>query len=272
MNYRTGISGVDRTLSRQFFFELLEPSERTTDPEPKVTKDGLRAIFAMLERVGLVEKVPNERGKGVIFRCILADTDKSVQKQDAPKTHQRRTHQDAPAKPTEYGRFDEQDAPKTHQRRTHQDAPPPVSGNPVLEETAIAVSESKSARAPASKPKATTARGTRLTLSELPDDWRQWATGKRPDLDVQDVWERFHDYWVAKTGADANKADWQATWRNWVRREQGRLPEDRRGYTGQRQPPMSREQAAEAANEDLRRRRGLARAGNVIAGEFSRDD
>lgn len=245
MNYRTGISGVDRTLSRQFFFELLEPSERTTDPEPKVTKDGLRAIFAMLERVGLVEKVPNERGKGVIFRCILADTDKSVQKQDAPKTHQ---------------------------RRTHQDAPPPVSGNPVLEETAIAVSESKSARAPASKPKATTARGTRLTLSELPDDWRQWATGKRPDLDVQDVWERFHDYWVAKTGADANKADWQATWRNWVRREQGRLPEDRRGYTGQRQPPMSREQAAEAANEDLRRRRGLARAGNVIAGEFSRDD
>lgn len=30
--------------------------------------------------------------------------------------------------------------------------------------------------------------------------------------------ERFRDHWTAKTGADASKADWQATWRNWVRR------------------------------------------------------
>lgn len=29
---------------------------------------------------------------------------------------------------------------------------------------------------------------------------------------------KFRDFWAAKTGADATKADWQATWRNWVRR------------------------------------------------------
>jgi len=29
--------------------------------------------------------------------------------------------------------------------------------------------------------------------------------------------ERFADYWHAKTGKDASKADWEATWRNWIR-------------------------------------------------------
>ena len=30
--------------------------------------------------------------------------------------------------------------------------------------------------------------------------------------------EKFRDHWAAKTGQDAAKADWQAAWRNWVRR------------------------------------------------------
>ena len=29
--------------------------------------------------------------------------------------------------------------------------------------------------------------------------------------------EKFKDYWAAKTGANALKADWQAGWRTWVR-------------------------------------------------------
>jgi uncharacterized protein YdaU (DUF1376 family) len=29
----------------------------------------------------------------------------------------------------------------------------------------------------------------------------------------------FRDYWVSKSGNDATKTDWLATWRNWVRRE-----------------------------------------------------
>lgn len=29
----------------------------------------------------------------------------------------------------------------------------------------------------------------------------------------------FADHWRAKPGADGRKADWLATWRNWVRRE-----------------------------------------------------
>jgi len=64
------------------------------------------------------------------------------------------------------------------------------------------------------------ARGARLTLAKLPDDWRGWALKERPDLDPDWVWALFRDYWIAKPGAMGLKTDWRATWRNWVRREQ----------------------------------------------------
>ncbi|WP_144755768.1 MULTISPECIES: YdaU family protein [Bartonella] len=35
--------------------------------------------------------------------------------------------------------------------------------------------------------------------------------------------KKFRDYWQAKSGKEALKADWQATWRNWFRREIERL-------------------------------------------------
>lgn len=55
----------------------------------------------------------------------------------------------------------------------------------------------------------------------LPEDWRTWASEKRPDLDLETVADTFRDYWVAKPGKDGRKADWQATWRNWVRNQRG---------------------------------------------------
>jgi hypothetical protein len=65
--------------------------------------------------------------------------------------------------------------------------------------------------------------GSRLSAAwALPDDWRHWAAGERPDLDITLVADEFRDYWAAKTGRDATKADWQATWRNWIRHERGR--------------------------------------------------
>lgn len=30
--------------------------------------------------------------------------------------------------------------------------------------------------------------------------------------------EKFRNYWVSKTGKDATKADWPATWQNWILR------------------------------------------------------
>lgn len=34
-----------------------------------------------------------------------------------------------------------------------------------------------------------------------------------------DQWEKFHDHWIAQSGQKAIKADWIATWRNWLRRD-----------------------------------------------------
>jgi len=68
----------------------------------------------------------------------------------------------------------------------------------------------------------------RKKAARLPDDWRPdreyWEAAKliKPDLTQEwfvQVAHKFKDYWIAKAGKDATKADWLATWRNWVRRE-----------------------------------------------------
>jgi hypothetical protein len=62
-------------------------------------------------------------------------------------------------------------------------------------------------------------RGCRLPSDWKPDDaGRSLAaellgnSGARAELD------RFRDYWTAQPGARGVKADWDATWRNWVRK------------------------------------------------------
>lgn len=63
-------------------------------------------------------------------------------------------------------------------------------------------------------------RGTRLPADWAPGETgvafasQQGLSGPRVEAELA----RFRDHWAAKTGADASKADWQATWRNWVRK------------------------------------------------------
>jgi len=65
--------------------------------------------------------------------------------------------------------------------------------------------------------------------SRLPADWapseadQAFCRKQRPDLDPQVVAATFRDHWASKTGKDATKQDWPATWRNWVRRERAPL-------------------------------------------------
>jgi len=58
---------------------------------------------------------------------------------------------------------------------------------------------------------------------EMPVEWKQWARAERSDIDVNMEAESFKDYWLSKGGKDSCKTDWQATWRNWVRRAKGGL-------------------------------------------------
>lgn len=66
------------------------------------------------------------------------------------------------------------------------------------------------------------------TATRLPADWvltqeyydaAKTARPEWPDNHVKRVADGFRDYWVAKSGKDATKLDWLATWRNWCRRD-----------------------------------------------------
>lgn len=80
------------------------------------------------------------------------------------------------------------------------------------------VEESKGTTDPV-QPKAS--KGARLAKDwTLPEAWRTWALEARAELGVAGVdleSEKFRDHWHAATGAKATKADWLATWRNWIR-------------------------------------------------------
>lgn len=66
------------------------------------------------------------------------------------------------------------------------------------------------------------------TGSRLPENWQpsenlqSWAESNRPDLDIAATISTFVDYWHAKPGKDGRKLDWDATFRNWVRGQDGR--------------------------------------------------
>ncbi|CAG2126865.1 hypothetical protein LMG31506_00211 [Cupriavidus yeoncheonensis] len=72
-------------------------------------------------------------------------------------------------------------------------------------------------------PPAASGKATRLPKEwVLPKGWGEWALKEQPSWTAEHtrhVADMFRDHWHAKGGADARKADWEATWRNWVRRE-----------------------------------------------------
>jgi len=62
-------------------------------------------------------------------------------------------------------------------------------------------------------------KGTRFKLESIPEDWILFCNKERSDLNPTVVFEGFRDYWVSVAGAKGVKADWFATWRNWVRNQ-----------------------------------------------------
>lgn len=60
-------------------------------------------------------------------------------------------------------------------------------------------------------------KGSRLTITDLPDDWKTFAEEAEPDLDPHALWLDFRDYWISVPGQKGVKLNWLATWRNFVR-------------------------------------------------------
>ena len=72
-------------------------------------------------------------------------------------------------------------------------------------------------------------------------EMRQWAAESAPAVDVKAETENFVDYW---RGEAKTKADWPATWRNWMRRAQ----KDSAGKRGSFGTPINRQQQVEQEN------------------------
>lgn len=71
-------------------------------------------------------------------------------------------------------------------------------------------------------------RGTRLPEPFIVTrEMRDWAAQEVPAVDVDTTTRKFVDYWRAKSGRDATKQDWAATWRNWLRTDAERRTQPR---------------------------------------------
>ena len=61
-------------------------------------------------------------------------------------------------------------------------------------------------------------RGSRLSPDFFfPKEWCDFLVEQRPELNAQQTFDKFKDYWIAQAGQKGVKLDWFATWRNWVR-------------------------------------------------------
>ncbi len=68
-------------------------------------------------------------------------------------------------------------------------------------------------------PAPTTKRGTRINPDFVPDETsRATIIADFPHLNLRHEHAKFIDYWTAKPGKDGTKLDWDATWRNWMRK------------------------------------------------------
>jgi len=78
--------------------------------------------------------------------------------------------------------------------------------------------------------KASSKKGSRLPRDwSLPQEWSDWALAQGMDeLSSRREADRFRDYWVSAPGQRGVKMDWQAVWRNWVRKWMDER--DRRGH------------------------------------------
>lgn len=82
---------------------------------------------------------------------------------------------------------------------------PPPTPPPIIPQTPSTIRETK--------------RATRLSPDwTLPASWGRWAVDQgHSEAHVRLEAEKFRDFWCSKSGKDATKLDWMATWRNWIR-------------------------------------------------------
>jgi hypothetical protein len=102
---------------------------------------------------------------------------------------------------------------------------------------------------PSSNSKESGARGSRLPEGWEPSrDLVAQMRSECPHVDLRSEHAKFTDYWAAVPGAKGRKADWDATWRNWIRRASENAPRRQQAANGK----VSASDAAFAAAQALK--------------------
>ena len=118
-----------------------------------------------------------------------------------------------------------EEARRTKRERSVNEPPPnhkPITNNQeILKTKPLCLDDAPSIKNVASSIK--TPKGSRLNKEwVLPADWGNWALEQNPawgNSKVESIADGFRDYWISVAGAKGVKADWEATWRNWIRRQ-----------------------------------------------------
>jgi Helix-turn-helix domain len=116
--------------------------------------------------------------------------------------------------------------PKTEQFRNSHKTVPDFPPNSTVFPSKSTENGTRNPQEPKEEPKGNpqgASRGKRLAADwVLPKSWGEWAKEQCPqwtDEQVRRVALMFRNYWTAKSGKDACKLDWLATWQNWCLKE-----------------------------------------------------
>ena len=131
MDYQTGIAGMAAHISYEWLSQLAEVHPRrgsNIKEPPRLTKEALRAVFARLEGAGLVERVRDAGGRGLVFRCLKASLDQSASRRNNPSTTPAQPQQHNPATFSHTDNSGEMSNPSTTPAQPQRHNPIQVSG------------------------------------------------------------------------------------------------------------------------------------------------
>jgi helix-turn-helix protein len=171
-----------------------------------LSERGVQKAIRRLEEMGEL-KVTNNAGRGRTNRYqVVMETPHPVRGLEAENPEPRSPR-------TEFA--PEQSSPKTP--NVVRETP-----NHVHPEPEEPTTRTVTTTAPPVTPPRASDRGTRLPDGfAVTPEMAAWAREKAPSCGPTDH-EAFCDYWHSVPGAKGRKRDWEATWRNWMRREHER--------------------------------------------------
>jgi uncharacterized protein YdaU (DUF1376 family) len=106
-----------------------------------------------------------------------------------------------------------------------------------LVDSLLVCSESKPPPRPSQKPiSSKVERGTRWTLSAVPEEWIVAAEIAHPMVDVRAEAVAFVNWWLSAPGSKGIKLNWKATFMGWIGRDAKRLKEKSHGKNNSGQP------------------------------------